>query len=140
MKGQYKSFVSLSLSLLVETLKVLFVCGLKWLVAEDSATLEDRDLVHRQAGVLALHLEHPEDLPPIGLTCDREAALSIVPGQHQQLAPHGLEQSFHLLQMPILRTDVEAAGSIVRGQSACKSGNTATSARGSSVTREKPRL
>ena len=29
-----------------------------WLVAEDSATLEDRDLVRRQACVLALHLQH----------------------------------------------------------------------------------
>jgi hypothetical protein len=33
------------------------------LVAEDSATLEDRDLVRRQAGVLARHLQHPADLP-----------------------------------------------------------------------------
>ena len=47
-----------------------------WLVAEDSAKLEDRDLVRRQAGVLALHLQ------------------------------------VHHLQMPLLRTDYEAAGSI----------------------------
>ena len=33
------------------------------LVAEDSATLEDRDLVRRHAGVLARHLQHPADLP-----------------------------------------------------------------------------
>ena len=33
------------------------------LVAEDSATLEDRGLVRRQAGVLARHLQHPADLP-----------------------------------------------------------------------------
>jgi len=48
-----------------ETAKVLFSGGLVWLVAEDSATIEDRDLVRRQAGILARRLQHPADLQTI---------------------------------------------------------------------------
>jgi hypothetical protein len=47
----------------VEPVKVLFFGGLVSLVAEDSATLRDGHLLRRQAGVLALHLQHPADLP-----------------------------------------------------------------------------
>jgi hypothetical protein len=57
-------------SLLVEPVKVLFLGGLVSLVAEDSATLEDGHLLRRQAGVLALHLQHPADLPLVCPTCD----------------------------------------------------------------------
>jgi hypothetical protein len=46
------------------------------------------------------------------LTCNREAARSIVICQHQQLAPPGLQQRFHHLQMPLQRTDPEAADSL----------------------------
>ncbi len=41
---------------------------------------------------------------------------SIVHGQHQQLAPLGLQQRVYHLQTPVLHTDHEAAGSIVLGQ------------------------
>ena len=74
-----------------ETAKVLFSGGLVWLVAEDSATIEDRDLVRRQAGILARRLQHPADHPTVCPTCDREAAHSTVICQHQQLAPPGLQ-------------------------------------------------
>ena len=49
-----------------------------WLVAKDSATLEDRDLVRRQAGILARHLQLPADLPVDSPASDRQAAGSIV--------------------------------------------------------------
>ena len=88
---------TLLLVFLSETEKIHFLGGLVCLVAEDSA-LEDRDLVRRQAGVLARHLQHPEDLPLVCPTRKREAAQSIVHGQHQQLAPPGLQQRVHHLQ------------------------------------------
>ena len=56
---QTKTLLLVSLS---ETEKIHFLGGLVSLVAEDSA-LEDRDLVRRQAGVLARHLQHPDNLP-----------------------------------------------------------------------------
>ncbi len=60
-------------------------------------------------------LQESADLPLVCPTYDREAACSIVrgqPWQQQQLAPPGLQQRFHRVQMPIMRTDVEAAGSM----------------------------
>ena len=70
-------------------------CGLACLVAENSVTLEDRDLVQRQLGVLTRlerHFQHPADLPMVCPTCDREAARSFVRCQHHQLAPSDLQQ------------------------------------------------
>ena len=124
---QCTSISSLSLSLLVgskqvrqnktilivflsETEKIHFLGGRVCLVAEDSA-LEDRDLVRSQAGVLACHLQQPEDLPLVCQTRDRKAAQSIVHGQHQQLAPPGLQQRFHHFQMPPMCT-----AEILKGQ------------------------
>jgi hypothetical protein len=74
------------------------------LVVKDSATLEDRD-VRRQAGVLARGLQQLADLPMVCPTSDREADRSIVLSQHHQLAPHGLQQRFHHIQMPVPHPD-----------------------------------
>jgi hypothetical protein len=95
------------------TVKVLCffkVCGLVQLVAEDSASIEDRDLVRRQAVVLARHLPHLADPPPMcRLTCDREAARSIVRGRVSiSSSPPGLKQRFHHIQMPTVRASGEA--------------------------------
>ena len=64
------------------TVKVLCLCALVCLVAEDSATLENLDLVRRHAAVLAQRF-------------------------YQLAAPPDLLQRFHHLQMPLMRTDVE---------------------------------
>jgi hypothetical protein len=50
------------------------------------------------------------------LRTDHEAAGSIVGRHHCQLAPPGLQQGVHHIQMPILRSDPKAAYSIIRGQ------------------------
>jgi hypothetical protein len=95
------------------------------LVPEDSATLKDRDLVRRQAGVQFRsgtpspapcrppglpHVLTERQLAPSPIDCRLQTADSL----HQQLAPPALQQRFHNIQMPIRRTDHEAADSIER--------------------------
>jgi hypothetical protein len=101
-----------ALVLQVRTVKVLFFGGLVRLVAEkvNSATLENRDLMRRQVGVLARHFQHPADLPKVCPTCDREAARSFVRCQHHQLAPPDFQQ--RLLSIKARRAQARASAGI----------------------------